>query len=284
MTTRGGSPVAKLRWLRSELRRARERAGRTQKDVAAEFGWHPSKVIRIEQGSVTLDVADLSVMLRYYGVTDQDKISEFTEAARSAKEHVWWDDYRRDFSPELITFVSYEASAVRNRQFQLTMIPGILQTEQYARAIMRLYDDDDRIIDRGVALRLDRQRILEAPDPPQMFFVLDEAAIRRPVGGRDVMAGQLRKLKELADRPNVSIQVVPLAAGEYVGMKGSFTIFEFAGADQDFVVFPEQTLGIVTAKTPEEISQYVATFFELEDVARPAADFGQIVDTVLAES
>jgi transcriptional regulator with XRE-family HTH domain len=283
VTVRGGSPVARQRRLRAELRRAREQAGLTQKDVADHFGWHSSKVIRIEQGAVNVDVADLGSMLGYYGVTDQVKVDELTAAARAGKEHVWWDDYRKDFNLDLITYVSYEASAIRLRQYQATGIPGVLQTEDYARAIIRLYEDSDEFVDRAVSLRLDRQRNLDSPDHREMFVILDEAAVRRQVGGRDVMAGQLRRLKELTALPHINIQVVPFSVGEYVGMTGSFSIFEFAGEDEDFVAFSEQTHRTVLIKTPEETSQYVETFFELENVAEPAADFGQIVDKILDE-
>jgi hypothetical protein len=228
-------------------------------------------------------VADLIALLHHYGVTDQAKVDELVAVARASKDHVWWDDYRRDFSSELITYISYEASAMRLRQFQTLAIPGILQTEDYARAIIRVFGTDTGRIERGVELRLARQRILERPDPPQMFFIVDEAAIRRQVGGPQVMAGQLRRLKELSEQSNVTIQVIPFSVGGYRGMRGSFSIFEFAGEDEDFVVFAEQTFRNVLIKTPEESSSYVETFFDLEQIARPAEDFGQFVDKMLSE-
>jgi transcriptional regulator with XRE-family HTH domain len=279
----GGSPVGRERKLRAELRLAREQANLTQKDVAEKFGWHPSKVIRIEAGAVSIDVADLMALLHHYGVTDHSKVDELVTAARESKDHVWWDDYRKHFSSELITYISYEASAMRLRQFQALTIPGILQTEEYARSIIRVFGTDTGKIERGVELRLARQRILERPNPPEMFFIVDEAAIRRQVGGVQVMAAQLRHLKELSERPNINIQVVPFSAGGYRGMRGSFSIFEFAGEDEDFVVFFEQTFRNVLIKTPEETSSYVETFFDLEQIARPAADFGQFVDRMMSE-
>lgn len=281
--TQSGSPVTQQRRLRTELRRAREQAGMTQKDVADTFGWHPSKVIRLETGAVTVDVADLLAMLRHYGMTDQSKIDDLLAAARASKEHVWWDKYRTKSNGEFITFLSYESAAVRIRQFQALILPGMLQTESYARAVIKLFDNDDESIDRAVRVRLERQRILDLTDPPEMFFILDEAAIRRQVGGADVMATQLRKLKELAQRPNINIQIVPFTAGAHVGIKGSFSIFEFAGDDEDFVAYSQQTFKEVQVRTPQETSTYVETFYELETTASPTTDFDRIIDTVLGE-
>jgi transcriptional regulator with XRE-family HTH domain len=281
--THAGSPVAQQRRLRSELRRARERAKLTQKEVADAFGWHPSKLIRLEAGAVSIDVADLLALLHHYEVTDERKIAELVAAARASKEHAWWDEYRKDFSSEFITYLGYEAAAIRLRQFQSLIIPGILQMPAYADAVVRLFSSDENRVDRGVQVRLERQKIVESPNAPEMFFVLDEAAVRRQVGGVAVMGEQLQRLKALAERPNISMQVVPFSAGAHVGMKGSFTIFEFAGDDEDFVAYSQQTFRDVLVKTSEETSSYVESFYDLEQAASRPEDFAGIVDEIQAD-
>jgi transcriptional regulator with XRE-family HTH domain len=281
MTT-GQTPVVQQRWLRSELRRAREQAGKTQKEVADELEWSPSKVIRIETGAVGVSKTDLKALLALLGITDPATVDMMVTAARSTKKQAWWDEYRNQLSAQFRTEISYESSSVRLRQFQGLMLPGLLQTPDYAREIISLYDQDPADVEIGIQIRMRRQQLLTEPGGPEVFFVLDEAVIRRQVGGPDVWRAQLEKLREIDRRPNVHIQVLPFTVGAHPGIRGSFTIFEFPLGDRDFAVRLEQNRrDVLIRDNPEETSLFVETFFELEALASPKGRLDEVLDRVL---
>jgi transcriptional regulator with XRE-family HTH domain len=278
------SPVVQQRWLRSELRRARERAGATQKDVADALDWSTSKVIRIETGAVGLSTTDLRAMLAFYGITDKAAIDAMVDAAKGLRREAWWDRYRNDMPAQFLTEISYEASSLRLRQYQAQVLPGLLQTEQYARNLMKVFDDNDAHIELGVRIRMERQQRLFHDDGPEMFYILDEAVIRRWVGGPQVLRGQLNHLREVASRPNVHIQVLPFSAGGHRGMFGSFTLFEFPLEEQDFAVRVEHSgPDVLIQDNAEQISFYLETFFDLEEIALPKGDLDTVIDKVLSE-
>ena len=278
------SPVVQQRWLRSELRRARERSSATQKDVADALDWSTSKVIRIETGAVGVSTTDLRALLAFYGITDKAVIDQMIEAAKGLRREAWWDRYRGSLSPQFLTEISYEASSIRLRQYQTQVVPGLLQTEQYARQLMSVFDEEPGRIELGVRVRLERQEQLIREGGPELYFVLDEAVIRRWMGGPDVLRRQLNHLRVVAERPNVHIQVLPFSAGGHRGMFGSFTLFEFPLEEQDFAVRVEHSgPDVLIRDNPEEISFYLETFFELEAIALPKGDLDTVIDKVLSE-
>jgi transcriptional regulator with XRE-family HTH domain len=276
------TPVTQQRRLRAELKRAREQSGMTQRDVAAALDWSPSKVIRIETGAVIISTSDLMALLPHYGVTDRKRIDALVEVARASRKQAWWDAYRQYYPQQFLTFLGYEASTIRLRCFQALLVPGILQTRAYSEAILRAYTSDPERIARGTEIRVNRQRILDNPSGPELFFVLDEAALQRWVGGPEVMREQLLRLEELDQRPNINIQVIPFAVGAHVGMRGAFTIFEFPFEDEDFALLLEHPDGdVLIQNNPEEASRYVETFFELESVAAPKGYIKKITRPIL---
>jgi transcriptional regulator with XRE-family HTH domain len=278
------SPVVQQRWLRSELRRARERSGATQKDVADALDWSTSKVIRIETGAVGVSTTDLRALLAFYGVTDKSTIDQLVDAAKGLRREAWWDKYRGTLSPQFLTEISYESSSVRLRQYQTQVVPGLLQTEQYARQLMTTFAEEPERIELGVRVRMERQTQLIREDGPELFFVLDEAVLRRWLGGPDLLRGQLDHLRTVAERPNVNIQVLPFNAGGHRGMFGSFTLFEFPLEEQDFAVRVEHSgPDMLIRDNPEEISFYLETFFELEALALPKGELSTVIDKVLSE-
>jgi len=279
----GGTPVVQQRRLRTELRRAREEAGRTQKDVARDLGWSPSKVIRIETGAATVSTSDTMALLHYYNITEPERVEELLSVTR-AKESSWWEEYRDIYGQQFLNFLAYEDSATKIRQFQGVKFPGLLQTEDYARVLLGNYMNDQHAIDRGTKVRMRRQHLLERANSPEMSFILDEAVIHRWVGGYDVTRKQLQRLKVLSEKPNISIRIVPYTAGVHPGMNGSFAIYEFSSADEDYVVNAEEpNSDVLIRDNPESTSNYVEAFSELQEIALSENDSIQLLDSVIAE-
>jgi transcriptional regulator with XRE-family HTH domain len=284
MTSGQDAPVQRRR-LRSYLRRARHQAGLKQRDVAEAMEWSLSKLIRIESGSVGVSAADLRALLHHYGIVDAAEVDRLLSLARAAKEQRgWWTGYREVTSQRYLAFLGYESAASVIQAFQPLVIPGLLQTEEYARAVLRAHGGSavDRRVEEWVALRMRRQEeLFERVDPPEIFFVIDEAALHRWVGGRDVMRRQLHRLKEDSGRDNVTIDVVPFSAGAHPSMQGPFVILEFPDERDEDVLFLETPRGdIISRDEQEEIEPYRQTFAQLRDLAR-TADTGTVIDSVL---
>lgn len=283
-------PPVQRRRLRAELRRTRMNAGLTQRDVAEAMEWSLSKLIRIESGSVGISATDLRMLLQHYGVHDRMEVDRFLSIARAGREQRgWWTAYRDLTSQQFLTFLSYENSASVIQTFQSLLIPGLLQEEEYARVLLRSsgVSATDKRVDELVKLRLHRQEeLFERPDPPEMFFVLDEAALHRWVGGRDVMRRQLNRLREDATRENVTIEVVPFTAGAHPAMQGSsFVILEFADERDEDVLFLENARndgGDISRDEQQEVAPYREAFAQLRDLTRKG-DLDSLIDKVLQE-
>ncbi|HEV7977362.1 helix-turn-helix transcriptional regulator [Amycolatopsis sp.] len=282
--TRGKTPLSQLRRLRSELRQERDRLQLTQKDVADSLDWSPSKLIRIENGTVGISITDLKALLLNYKITDEGRVEQFVAMARAGKEQAWWHKYRDNYSKQFLTFLGLESSAIRLRQFQNLAVPGILQTRDYARVLVSTGIADEERIENGVAVRLQRQKLLE-PGGPDSYFILDESVLRRQVGGPEVMRDQLKRLKELAALDNVTIQVVPFSAGRHRGLVGSFEIFELSDQEDDYALMLEQPYkDVLIEDSSEETREYVVIFRELEKVALSEEETVEFIDQVLAEA
>lgn len=233
--------------------------------------WSLSKLIRIENGSVGISTNDLKVLLGHYGIVAGDRIEELIALARAAKERSWWRGYSGIAAPKLLQFVEYEAAAMITRSFQPLLIPGLLQTEEYAREVIGKVAEpmpkDD--LDALVALRMKRHELLEKGGPPPwFFFILDEGVVRRMVGGKDVIHRQIRHLIELAGRGNVTIEIVPFSAGINRGMHGPFVVFEFPEAEDEDVLYLESPSGdLINRDDQEEIYTYREIFEELRHMS-----------------
>ena len=260
-------PVTMRRKLRVELKRLRTARDLTQRHVADQLDWSQSKVIRIENGNVAVGVTDLQALLRLYGVDDQEAIDGMVEMAKGSKR-LPFTDYKDVLPTETLRFFAYESSASIIRQWQGLLISGLLQTEEYARALLSSWGMEQSRINQVWAARLERQELLERAEPPEMFFILDEAAVYRPVGGEGVMRHQRARLLELAERPRVTIQVVPFSVGAHAGMRGPFNYLEFPGADNADVLYLEGQLGDYVFRDEEDVlSEYLERFFALEKIA-----------------
>jgi transcriptional regulator with XRE-family HTH domain len=256
----GRSPVVQRRRLRTELRRTRLEAQFTQEQVAAAMDWSLSKVIRIENGSVGISTNDLKALLRLYQVTDAERTDELVALGRAGRERSWWSGYREVAPQSLLQLIGYESAAFVTRNFETLLVPGLLQTEEYARTIIEEFEGPGHL-ETLVEIRMRRQDLLDRADPPLLFFILDEAVVRRQIGGKAVMRRQLQRLVEAADRPNVTVEVVPFSAGAHPGLKGPFVIVEFPDPEDDDVLFLESARGdVISRDLPEEVAAHREAF------------------------
>jgi len=271
MAADGQSPVVQRRRLRAELRKARLEAGLTQEQVAAAMDWSLSKVIRIEAGSVGVSTNDLKALLRHYQLGDPDRTNELVALARASRERAWQSVYRDVAAPGLLQLIGYEAAASIERNFEPILIPGLLQTDEYARAVIREFVGKQapaESVDTLAEIRMRRQEQLDKEDPPLLFFILDEAVVRRLIGGEAVMRRQIRRLIEMAGRPNVTIEIVPSNAGAHPGLKGPFVILQFPDPADDDVLYLESARGdLVIRDDPEEVVAYREAFEELRGLS-----------------
>jgi transcriptional regulator with XRE-family HTH domain len=256
-------PTLRRRRLGTELKRCRERAGLTQENVSRHFEWHAAKVTRIETARVAVTPRDVRDLLTLYGVDDEHYREALMELARASKQKTWWTDYRDIMRPG--NYVGLEAEASSLRAWEPIIVPGLLQTEAYIRALMRTGRsmDSPAQTDRRVALRLKRQGRLTSANPLELNAVIDESVVRRSVGGTEVMNEQLRHLIEMAKSPTVSIQILPFDAGEHPFLGGSAALLEFRETTQLDVVYLEGLAGDLYEEQHSEVARYRAEFERL---------------------
>jgi transcriptional regulator with XRE-family HTH domain len=288
----GLDPLFQRRRLRSELRKAREAAGLKQRDVAPAMDWSLSKLIRIETGAVGISINDLKVLLQLYRVTEPDRVNELLEMARAAKEPAWWSTYREAASSEFLTFLGYESSASIIRNFEPLLMPGLLQTEEYARAALAelvppVAQDNARLtsqVDALVELRMERQeRLSQRSAPPKVFFALDEAVVHRWVGGSDVMRRQLQRLKEALASPEWTIWIVPFSVGLYQRQRGSYVLFEFPADEDEDILYLEGSRGeLIIRDDLHETAVYLEAFWRIEQIALKNEDAISLVDHAIS--
>ncbi|GDY31969.1 transcriptional regulator [Gandjariella thermophila] len=251
----------------NELRRLRESAGLTIEEVAEKLECSASKISRIETGRVGVGPRDVRDMLALYGV-DSAQVDELVQLAREARRKAWWTAYG-DVVPG--PYVGLEAEAESVRTYQGLLIPGLLQSEGYIRALIRQVRSDvsEEEINRRVQVRAARQALLVEDDPLTLWAVVDEAALRRLVGGRAVMREQLDRLREAVTLPNVTLQVAPFSAGGHAGMDGPFVILGFPEHRDPDVVYIESTRSGVYLEHSEDVQRYASMFEQLTASALP---------------
>jgi transcriptional regulator with XRE-family HTH domain len=239
MPTRPG-PTVQRRRLGIELRRLREQAGKTIDEVAQILECSDSKISRIENGQVSATPRDVRDMLEYYGV-DEERRGELVDFARAARKKGWWEAYN---DTPAVPVVGLEVAADHIFAYEAMVIHGLLQTQDYASSLIRALQPDlsEEQIGRWVEFRMIRQDLLTGNDPPALSVILEECVIRRPVGGREVMLGQLRHLGEaITSKPSLTVQILPLSVGEHAAMDGAFAVYSFSEPDDPDVVYFEHT-------------------------------------------
>jgi transcriptional regulator with XRE-family HTH domain len=284
MTT-GPGPTTTRRRLRAELRRLRLAKGLSIEDVTNEVEWSTSKLVRIEGGQVGISVSDLNALLQVYEVDDKAQQEELRVLARASRQRTWWSAYQRFLTPSYQEFIGAEADATRIRHYHPTAVPGLLQTPTYAKAMIAaaaLEPLSDEVSQALLEVRQNRkQHVLERPKPPEFTVILDEAVLRRPVGGLAGMREQLDYLVRVAARDSVTLLVLPFGAGPHVGLSGAFALFGYDDPANDDVLCLETASGNILVKEDEDlIKQYSRAADHLEEIALAEPEAIQFVEKV----
>ena len=260
MTTR--TPTGRRRRLGAELRRLREEAGLTIDQVAEALECSQSKISRIETGQVSATPRDVRDMLALYRVSDAQR-EAMVQIAREARQPGWWQKFV-DVPDGVPAYVGLETAATSIDIYMSLIVPALLQTADYAKAVIGAVRPDlpPAELDRRVELRLRRQALLDQERPPALRVLLDDTVVWRPVGGPEVMATQRRRLLEDAQRPSVTLQILPLEAGAHAGMDGPFTIFGFPAPERDVVAL-DSAADALYLESPEDLRRYRRVFERL---------------------
>ncbi len=269
------SPMMLRRRLRTELLTARLKKGLTQQQVAVAMEWSLSKVNRIEKAKSRISANDLRALLRLYEITDKEQTEELLALARASRQDPWWRRYSNVAPPVLLDLIDYEFAASAISQFETMFVPGILQTEEYASAVLQVFYDDEASADRVAALvvlRTRRRELLTAENAPEFSFVLDESVIHRVVGSPSITSRQLMHLVDLAKLSNVTIRIVPFAASVHPGMKGSLKVVEFEDTPDEDVVFLEDPRGDFISDDPAEAQNYLDDFRRIKEKSLSPVD------------
>jgi transcriptional regulator with XRE-family HTH domain len=279
------SPTVRRRRLALELRRLREAAHLTCEEVAEHLECSASKISRVETGRVSVSPRDVRDMLEIYGVSGQERDS-LVQLARDSRQKGWWHAYSDTINPQFATYVGLESAASEIRVYEVSLIPSLLQTEDYARAIITsgIMNGTGEEMERSVALRMARQPALTRDDdPPLLWAVLDEAALRRRVGGRELMRAQLEHVLELASLKNVAMQVIPFGAGAHPAMGRPFVILVFPERIDPDVVYLEDLTSAFYLEDVEEVDRYNVFFNHLRATALSFDESAALVTSVLKD-
>jgi transcriptional regulator with XRE-family HTH domain len=278
---RGGPTVLRM-LLGIQLRRLREAANLTPDQAGYEIRASRSKISRVEHGRVGFKERDVSDLLSLYGVTDPRERERMLALAQQANNQGWWAKYD-DIMPDWFeSYVGLEQATSLIRTFELQFVPGLFQTEDYARGVTMLGHrsaPSDEIQHR-VSLRMQRQKILHLDDSPRIWAVIDESALRRPLGGVDAMKVQLRHLIEVTEYPRVTLQVMPFSRGGHPAAGGSFTVLRFAEPDLPDIVYLEQLTSALYLDRRDEVDHYMEVMNRLSAEADTPADSARLLEQI----
>jgi transcriptional regulator with XRE-family HTH domain len=272
--------------LGAQLRRLREASGISAEKAGYEIRASRSKISRMETGRVGLKIRDVEDLLTLFGVTGEQERDKVITLAKRSRAPEWWTKYN-DILPDWFeTYIGLESAAASIRSFEMQFVPGLFQTDDYARAVTRLGHQTASAaeVERRVGLRRKRQELLVRAQPPRIWVVMDEAVLRRPLGGVPVMRAQLRHLIEVAALPHVTLQVVPFAQGGHAGAGGSFSILRFAEQDLPDVVYIEQLTSAVYLDQRPDIEHYLEVVDQLSGEALTPADTVRFIEQVAHET
>jgi transcriptional regulator with XRE-family HTH domain len=255
----GGGPTVQRMLVGARLRRLRTDMGLSREEAGEAIRASEWKIHRLENGQVGFKERDIIDLLRAYEVTDPVDVAEFVALAHEANIPGWWQHYGDVLPAWFRTYVDLESAATLIRTYEGQYVPGLLQTDDYIRAVVQgaHLDDSSEEVGRRVRLRMARQTLLTREDPPRLWAVVDEAALRRPVGGREIMRRQLERLIDATKLPNVTLQVLPFGAGAHPAMVGSFSVLRFPDQELPDVVYLEHLISALYLNKPEEVDQYL---------------------------
>src|SRR5262249_47635501 len=275
----GQNPTLRGRRLAMELLRRREATGMSREEVARQLEWSTSTIFRIETGRSRPQPGNVRILLELYGVTGAER-DGLIQLTREARQPGWWHSFRDVLPNPYEVYIGLEAGAASIRNFEPIVVPGLLQTEDYARATFRNgpreLDPDE--VQRRVEVRLARQEILARDDRPRLWAVVDEAVIHRAVGGVGVMRKQLQHLAECAQQGKTTIQVVPYRAGAHAGTTGPFVILDFQEPTDPAVVYVETLAGDIYLEERSEGDRYTLAFERLLAAALHPDDSVQLIE------
>ena len=281
----GSGPTVRRMLVGAQLRRLRTDKGLTREQAAEAIRASEWKIHRLENGQVGFKDRDVVDLLALYGVTDPGEVEALLAMARDANTPGWWQQYG-DLLPQWFrAFVDLEAAAALIRTYEGQLIPGLLQTEDYMRAVMRgaRLPEPSEDTERRIEVRLMRQTVLTQPDAPQLWAVLDEAALRRPVGGRQVIHEQLERLIDASKLPNVTLQVLPLAAGAHPALVSAFSVLRFPDQELPDVVYVQHLTSALYLDRREDVDQYLHVMESICVRAAPPGRTTEILHGILRE-
>jgi len=283
-TPRSSGPTVQRLVLGGHLRRLREDAGITTERAASTIRGSHSKISRMEHGRVGFKERDIADLLTLYGVGPGEERDVLLDLAREANTPGWWQGYA-DILPHWVEpYFGLEAAASFIREYELQFAPGLLQTPEYARAMIRLGSAlTEEEVERRVDARISRQQILRRENAPKLWAVMDESALRRGVGSRDIMRAQLQRLIQMCDHEAVTLQILPFAAGVHRALGGAFTILRFTEPDLRDVVYIEQLTSALYLDKPTEVDSYLEVIEEVCLQAEPSAKTPGILKAALAD-
>jgi hypothetical protein len=280
-----GGPTVRRMQLGARLRKLREAVGVSREQAGWTIRASESKISRMELGRVGFKERDIADLLTLYGVDDEDERSGLLALGREANTPGWWHPYGDLLATWLQSYLDLEAAATLIRIYEVQFVPGLLQTEAYARAVVRLGHGDapTEEIDRRVGVRMTRKKVLSEPDPPRLWAVIDEAVLRRPIGGPAVMRAQIEALAEACSLPGVRLQVIPFRAGGHAAAGGAFSILRFPDEELPDVVYIEHLTSALYLDKREDVERYAAAVGRLFIEAEPPARTPDILHGALRD-
>jgi transcriptional regulator with XRE-family HTH domain len=278
------SPTVRRKRLGIELRRLREQSGLTCEEVGRKLDCSGTRVSRVETSVISVKPGDVRELLEVYGI-EGEEADALVQLARDARKKGWWHTYGGVLPKWFEAYLGFEAEAVRIHDFKPLVIPGLLQNEDYARAVLRAAPNlgSAEEIDRRVALRLERQEILTRRNPVDLWLVLSEAVLRVQVGTSETMRAQLRHLADISERPNVTLQVLPFTTAAHVNPISPFTILEFSAALDPTAVYLEHLTGGLFLEDADEIRRYTVVFDHLRAEAYGTSQSTALISKVADE-
>ena len=280
-----GSMVRRI-LLGSQLRRLREAKGITREDAGYTIRASESKISRMELGRVSFKERDVTDLLSLYGVEDETERSALLSLVREANQAGWWHSFSDAMPNWFQTYVGLEEASALIRLYEVQFVPGLLQTEDYMRSLMTLNRPnlDRGEVDRRINVRMHRQKLIEDAEGPRLWAIVDEAALRRPVGGPTVMRAQIQRLIEAADMPNVILQVMPFRFGGHAAESGAFTILRFPEQDLPDVVYLEQLTSALYLDKRDDVDQYLQVMERLSVDSQTPGHSVELLSELLKES
>jgi transcriptional regulator with XRE-family HTH domain len=278
------TPTVRLRRLAAELRSLRASSGLTRDEVVERTGINVATMYRIEHARVRPQTRTLRTLLDLYGV-EKEQQAELVALLRDARERGWLHAYQSELPEQYTTYIGFEGEAESAWDYESLFIPGLLQTEDYARAVISgalPFASRDEV-ERRVEVRIERQEVLRNDNPLKLWTIADEAALRRQVGGQATMRAQFRHLLEISDLPHVTFQVIPFDAGAHPGMPGSFIALQFAEEAIPDVIYVESMAGELFLEQESDVRRYKLVFEHLRAVSASPDTSRSMLETLATE-